>query len=746
MKDSRGDGEFPAGRGDFLLEIGCEEIPARMIGEALGDLCARVTGILDAAALSHDPPRPLGTPRRLSVLVAGVAMRQEDRVEEVTGPPVKAAFGRDGQPTQAAIAFARRVGADLSALRTVSTSKGDYLAARRAVAGRSASEILSESLPAAIAEMTFPKMMRWGPAGQPVRRFVRPVHWIVAMLGEQVVPFELFGVQTGCLTDGHRVLGQRQVRLPSAAAYEEALLSQGVVVDRAARRRTLAERLTELASSEGLRPLEDPDLLTEVADLVEHPGAVLGSFPGEFLALPREILVTALRHHQKAFSTERDGHLSNHFLCVADLESDPQGHVARGNEWVVVGRLEDARFFVTEDRKVPLAARREKLANVTFHAKAGSYLDKSDRIEAISAALAGRLSGAGLSVRGSALTRAAGVCKCDLTTGLVGEFPELQGVAGGIYIRAEAAGWDEADREAAGAAVGEHYRPAGSTDSLPRTLEARLLSLADKLDTLLALGRCIGLPKGSKDPFALRRAAYGAVRIATEGALPLRLREDLLGSAWPVVEARVARGAEGAGLEEILGFLLDRFQFWLKEKKSARYDTVSAVFLAAGGSGAHSTLPRIAEKVVALERLRELPDIAALIEMHKRCRNIDEQARQVDSGGVLETALKEDPEEAPALDDLARRLSEAEREIGRLMARDEFEDGMQRLAALRPALSRFFDHVLVMHPDPRQRGGRLDLVRKTGALIEEVADLKQIAISRQEMHDLLARLGTQAGP
>ena len=728
-------------KADLLLEIGVEEVPARMLAGAAEDLGARVVGVLDGAGLAHGEAKVFCTPRRLAVRVAAVATAQASREEEITGPPAAAAKGPDGKPTKAAIGFAQKMGVDVGALGVIATPRGDYLGVRRRVTGRTAAEILAEALPRQVASMAFPKTMRWGDG---TRRFVRPVHWIVALLGEAVVPLEIFGIEAGRETAGHRILGARKVAIAAAADYESTLLAQGIAADRDERRRALSRRLVEISGEEGVRPVEDAGLLEEVADLVEHPGAVLGSFPREFLALPREVLVTTLRHHQKSFSTETDEGLSNRFMVVADTDRDAEGHIRKGNEWVVVGRLEDARFFWQEDRKVPLASRKEKLAHVTFHAKAGSYAEKSARVEAVAVRLAGLVAGRGgaaarLSIE--ALRHAASLAKCDLTTGLVGEFPELQGIAGGLYARAETEAGSATHPQGAAEAIYDQYRPAGAGDDLPRTPEGSLLALADRLDSLAALARAIGLPTGSKDPYGLRRAALGAIRIVAETPIALGLAEIAAASA-DTVGKDVTAGKEGASEKDVLDFLVERFTWWLKEK-GAGYDTVNAVLGGAKGAWAlEETVPRIAEKVFALQRLREQPEFAALVEIHRRCRNILEQADgaskgKTEAGGA---GAKADPLEAGIADELLARVEEAEGGVGALMKKDAFEEALAKLVGLRPALTRFFDHVLVMHPEPGTREARLGLVRRTAVMIEEVADLRQISIAREELARLLARL------
>ena len=748
-----------SGRADLLIEIGCEEIPARMLEGASADFEAIVARVLSEGALAFEAPRRFATPRRLAVLFPSVQLRQEDREEELTGPPVKAAYGPEGQPTKAAHAFAQKAGVAVGALAVVTTPKGEYLSARRCVAGRGAGEVLASGLPAPVAAMSFPKSMRWGDGK---RRFVRPVHWVVALLGEEIVPVELLGIRAGRTSAGHRAIGARAIELRRPADYEPALGEQGIVADRAARRARLGQRMAELAASAGVELVADEHLAEEVADLVEHPGAVVGSFSADFLDLPPAVLTTTLRHHQKAFSTVANGALSNHFLSVADRRDDPEGHIRSGNEWVVSGRLEDARFFYREDMKVPFASRLERLETVTFHAKAGSYREKTERVRRIAGALAriaeeksrvvpakaGTQRVGGPAVDLGALDEAARLAKCDLTTGLVGEFPELQGIAGGIYIARQStealvvpakAGTQPAPLAATliAAAVADHYRPSGAGDDLPRTIEGRLLALADKLDTLAVLGTALGLPTGSRDPFGLRRAGSGIVRITAEAPLPLSFH-DLINS----IETK------GSDLFE---FLTERFKHWLKEHERASYDTINAVLLAADGTRwVSEPVPRVARKVLELESRRELPEIAALIEMHKRCRNIISKAEaegDFEVGEIHPISVQRDfagtEPEKQAYAALMESVRSMETQVHALLERDEFGNALDRLVEIYLPLKSYFEHVLVMHADRETRVQRLGPLRTTSLLIEQVADLKQISISREEMQE---RLGRLAGP
>ncbi|HKQ62344.1 MAG TPA: glycine--tRNA ligase subunit beta, partial [Candidatus Polarisedimenticolaceae bacterium] len=375
----------------LLLELGCEEIPARMIATAATDLAARVVAILDRAKLPHGPVQAWGGTRRLSVHVAEVAARVADERKLLLGPPAAAAFGADGTPTPAAIGFARKQGIDPATLGRVETDKGSYAGVERVVLGRSLGELLAEGLPAAVAAMSFPKTMRWGTGAH---RWVRPLHWLAALHGGEPLPLELFGVRAGRVSNGHRFLAPGPVDVAHADGYAAALRAAYVVIDPAERRRLLEERLAQAAARVGGALVPDAELLDEVADLVEWPGVVVGRFDPDFLDLPREILVTTLRHHQKSFCVQTSSGLSNSFLAVANTDRDPAGHVQRGNEWVVSGRLADARFFWDEDRKRPLADRLEELAKVAFHARLGSYREKAQRIERRAAELAERLSAA----------------------------------------------------------------------------------------------------------------------------------------------------------------------------------------------------------------------------------------------------------------------------------------------------------------------------------------------------------------
>ncbi|HXI02268.1 MAG TPA: glycine--tRNA ligase subunit beta, partial [Candidatus Saccharimonadales bacterium] len=516
--------------GTFLLEVGCEEIPAPMIPGALEDLASGLAEALGPLAAGAETFTGFGGPRRLTALLRKVLRREEDREEIVHGPPRSAAFDAGGRPTKAAEGFARKHGVAVNDLAIVTTPKGEVVAARRHVEGRTAAGILSGAVPEVLRRMRFRKTMRWGDQGF---LFVRPVHWILALFDGEVVPFEFMGARSGRTTLGHRFLGPGPHEIPDAGSYEEILSAKGAVVARhAERRKRILEAANRAASEAGGRLRSDEALVDELTFLTEHPAIIAGAFPEVFLELPEPVLMTAMRHHQKYLTIEGpDGRLRNAFVGVLGTEPDAEGLIRRGNEWVLKARLADARFFFREDQKLPLADRVPALSGVTFHAHLGSYADKSGRLGSLVDLLA-RATGTE-KTESAALMDAARLCKTDLTTGMVGEFPELQGVVGGIYARMQ--GHDEICARA----IEEHYRPSGAGEPIPSPGAPSLLALADKIDTLAVCFSAGLIPKGSADPYALRRAALGVLRILIENGMRLDL--------GPVLQAALAAAAGARG-------------------------------------------------------------------------------------------------------------------------------------------------------------------------------------------------------
>jgi glycyl-tRNA synthetase beta chain len=679
-----------------LFEIGCEEIPARMIAAAAADLRARVVAVLDAAGLVHGESRAWGGTRRLAVRVEDVAPSLPGSEQLVLGPPAAAAFGKDGTPTPAAAGFAKKQGIEPSALARIETDKGAYAGFRRMAPSRALGEVLASGLPAAVSGMSFPKAMRWG-AG--THRFVRPVHWLVALHGGDLLNLSMLGAVSGRSSEGHRFLAPGPVALDHADRYVDALREARVLVDPAARRAALLAALDAAAAKAGGSVAPDVALLDEVVELVEWPGVVAGRFDPSFLALPREILVTTLRHHQKSFSVSGPDGLLPAFLSVANTDRDPAGHVRRGNEWVVVGRLEDARFFWGEDRKRSLASRVDDLARVTFHKKAGSYEAKSQRIAALARALSARLGHD--RVDGETAAAAAGLAKADLVSGLVGEFPELQGIVGGLLLSAENAA------PALAAAVAEHYKPAGAADSIPQTAEGCVVALADRIDTMAELVAAGEVPTGSRDPFGLRRAAGGVFRIVAERDWPLSLH-DL---------ATVAGGKPG-----FAEFLDDRLDNWLADRGFTPNEILAVKRPKVSPEGfATWPIPVVLARLAIVATVRGRTDFAKLVELVKRVDNI--LAAAATAG---EDAAYHEPHDTALA--LKRAHDDVAPLIGAASASGDFTAVIRHMGELVQPVAKFFDDVLVLDPkNPAATRWRCQLLAGVRDTVTRDFDIRELA-------------------
>jgi glycyl-tRNA synthetase beta chain len=687
----------------LLLEIGCEEIPARMIAMAAQDLSVRVLAVLDAAGLTHGAARAWGGTRRLAVRVESVSGTLPGTEQLVLGPPATVAFREDGQPSPAGAGFAKKQGIDPAALEKIETDKGVYAGFRRAVAARTLEQVLAAALPASIAAMSFPKTMRWG-AG--TYRFVRPVHWVVALHGGAILNLEILGAVSGRASDGHRFLTPGPVAVEHADRYLDTLREARVLVDPDERRAALAAALDTAASGAGGAPVRDDALLDEIVELVEWPGVVAGRFDPSFLALPQEILVTTLKHHQKSFSVRGKDGLLPAFLSVANTDRDPAGHVRRGNEWVVVGRLEDARFFWGEDRKRTLASRVEDLKRVTFHKKLGSYEDKTRRVIAVAKAIAGKL---GSSVVDPAVvTGAAELAKADLVTGLVGEFPELQGIVGGLLLRAEGVQAGVAD------AVAEHYRPIGVEDSIPATAEGCVVAMADRIDTIAGLISVGEIPTGSRDPFGLRRAANGVFRILAERRWSLSMTDLFQLSGQDT---------------KFYAFLQDRLNNWLIDRGFAASEVEAVRRPKVSPTDFDQwSLRQILVRLDAVARLRGRPDFAKLVELTKRVDNIlAKQAETLEPAIASEAnlAFLEDHKSAIALrvahDAAVPRIRDAS-------AGNDFPAVVEQLSALVAPVATFFDDVLVLDPkNPGATYSRCTLLATVRTTVTRDFDIRELA-------------------
>ena len=730
---------------EFLFEIGLEEVPARMIAGAQAELQRRVVGMLErerlltphvlrdkaAQNMGHPsvghPVRSFSTPRRLAVWVVGVAARQPDAAEELVGPAVKIAY-KDGVPGPAAMAFAKKAGVDVGALKTVTTPKGEYLAATQVKAGRSAVEVIAEELPKELPGIYWAKNMYWR-AGKP-ERFVRPVRWLVALLGEVVVPVSFGGKTAGNTTRGHRVLaGDRPIAIGFPDEYEQTLLAAKVVADVEKRREVIRKALDRVTraipaaegSGERLRWREDHALVDKLTHLTEWPTVIAGEFERGYLTLPEEVLVTVMRDHQGYFAVEeqisgtgdrrsavsgQQGKLAAHFLAVLNTETDAKGEavIRHGNERVLRARFNDARFFWEFDQRISLFDRFDLLEKVTFQKDLGSYAAKSERVRAIAISLAELLVARDCEINRVALGTAARLAKTDLTTELVKEFTELQGQVGGLYARAQ--GWEEvAD------AIYDQYLPKSMEDRVPRTVEGAVLALADKVDTIVGMFG-LGLePTGSKDPFALRRAANGIVKILAEAepALPLTLGD--------VVDAASASEAVRVRVEI---FFAERLEFYLREAKGQAYDVVKAV-LAAGANDVRDAMAR-AEAVTAV---RGSEDFAAVSAAFKRMKNILAQAEEK---GFLKDRVEMPTQVSvePAQNGLMAAMVGIAGRYYKLADDREYVAALQLIATLRGPIDLFFEKVMVMVDDPYARSTRLSLLHSLVDNFSRIADFSEI--------------------
>src|SRR5271166_2581193 len=558
---------------DFLLEIGCEEIPARMIDAASQELRERVGALLTRERLGGGQITSFDTPRRLAVLASDISSAQSDIVEQTTGPSVNVAY-KDGQPTPAAHAFARKTGVDVSELERISTAKGEYITAKITKKGRTAAEILAQGLPKEIAAIYWPKNMYWR---KPNQRFVRPVRWLVAMLDRDAIPLELDGIHAGKISRGHRILSDGEVTIPAAgAAYAESLRAVKVLgrLEREQEIRKALDAATRTIA--GARWREDKALLDSVVNLTEFPSVILGSFDPQFLALPEEVLVTVMRDHQKYFALEdSQGKLLPHFLAVLNSDSDPQGLIRQGNERVLRARFNDARFFWQTDQKKSLLERLDLLRHVTFQKDLGSYYEKTRRVQRLCSWLCEIVKQGGIAVRAGVVHKAACMAKSDLTTELVKEFTELQGIVGGLYARAQQLDptLPESTRFAIADAIYDHYKPESAEDDVPRSLEGAMLSVGDKADTIAGMFALGLVPSGSKDPFALRRQANAIVRVIAEKKLPLRL-SDMMRDAragYQGSEAEKKFVDQEKFNESVRLFFRERLEFYLKDVRGYAY-------------------------------------------------------------------------------------------------------------------------------------------------------------------------------
>jgi glycyl-tRNA synthetase beta chain len=700
-------------RVEVLLEVGSEEIPAGMLPKAEKDLRANLEKLLAAENLSDGVTvETFSAPRRLVAHVLGVREKQADVVNEVTGPPKSVAYDAVGEPTRAAISFAEKQGLTLKELYVVKTPKGEYLAAKQVKRGRTAEQILSEILPRAIHDLSWPRSMTW--TGIDGARFIRPIRWIVAIVNSKPLKFSFAEVTAGDTTLGHRFLSKGPLRVKDFADFEKKLRANGVIVPPAERREKISKELAAHAKRGGYRVHEDAELLKLVTYLNECPSVLEGDFDPAYLALPDEILITVMRGHQKYFAVEKkNGEVAPHFLAVINLPRDPKGLVRAGHERVLRARLADAQFFWESDQKCRLADYLPKLERVTYESRLGSYRDKVERVRAIARWLSEQWFDRGLiQAHVSEADRAAELSKCDLATEMVREFTELQGIVGGLYARAQGEPDDVAD------AIYDHYRPVGLDDPIPRNLTGCAVALADKLDSIAGCFAVGLVPTGSSDPYALRRAALGVVKIILERKLPVSISLAVGSATKALLTNPPKRGVTPEQEAQVVDFLLDRAKFVLREREKFNYDEVNAVFRAGVDD-----LVDAQKRLVALKAIRKSKNFEPLAVSFKRIRNILEKSNfKKEESTAIQPELFEGSVERELFSAVRAAASkvQAEKRAGR------YQEALEVIAGLRKAVDDFFAGVMVMAEKEDVRKNRLALLSEILREFTTIADFAEL--------------------
>jgi len=700
-------------RVELLFEIGAEEIPAGMLPRAVAELKTILEKHLVAENLMEGATlETFGGPRRLTAVVRGIIAKQTDLDLEVTGPPKSVAYDNVGAPTRAAVSFAEKQGVGLHELLTVQTAKGEFIAAKVTKRGRTSFDLLYEILPRVIHDLSWPKTMTW--TGLKGARFIRPIRWIVGLLDGKPLKFSFGGVTAGAITSGHRFLGQPHIRVSNFADYEKKLRANGVIVRPEERREKIVRELESHAKRSGYHIHEDAHLLELVSYLNEFPSVIEGDFDPAFLELPDEILITVMRGHQKYFAVEkRGGELAPHFLAVINLAKDTKGLVRAGHERVLRARFADARFFWESDQKVKLADILPKLQKVTYESRLGSYFDKVERVRAIARWLAEQWYNLGvLQAHVADADRAAELAKCDLATEMVREFTELQGVVGGLYARAQGESEEIAD------AVYDHYRPVGLDDPIPRNLTGCAVALADKLDSIVGCFSVGVVPTGSSDPYALRRAALGIVKIILEKKLYVSLSSFIGAAAKALLAHPPKKGITEQQEKQVMEFLLERARFVLREKSGYAYDEVNAV-LRAGSDD----LVDVEKRLKALKAIRKTKNFEPLAVSFKRIRRILEKAGITNEAQPVNAELFEK--------DAERELYAAVRKTAAKVVEDKragkYQEALEEIAGLRKAVDQFFLDVMVMAEDEAVRNNRLALLAELLREFTTIADFSELA-------------------
>lgn len=685
---------------ELLLEIGTEEIPAGFIPQALADLETLARKELEANRIDFEGIKTFGTPRRLVLLVESVSEKQRDEEIRKIGPSKQSAFDSSGNPTKAAMGFAKGQSIPVESLTVIETDKGEYICASKKEAGRPTAELLPSVLPKLILSIHFQKSMRW--ADIPIR-FARPIHWILALFGGEVIPFEVGNVRSGNLTYGHRFLHPGPIPVREFNSYLQKTREAFVIVDPMERKKRIEEEMIREGAKVSGRALKDEDLLKEVVFLVEYPVALRGNFDQEFLSLPREVIIHSMKEHQRYFSLEDDhGVLIPHFICVSNMKARDPKVVVQGNEKVLRARLSDAAFFFRDDMKVPLEKRLDQLKAVVFQAKLGTSFEKVMRFKDLALFIANRIDP---KLR-EAVERASLLCKADLVTGMVGEFPKLQGIVGREYAHLSG------EKREVYEAIYEHYLPAFAGDRLPSSPVGDMVSLSDKLDTIVG---CFGVglsPTGTADPFGLRRQALGIIRIILEKKYPLSLME-LIEESGKLLNGKIERPFADVR-KEVLDFFRVRYQNFLLDKEYP-FDVTEAVL-----SISFDELLDVQGRIDALRKAREWKDFESIVIAFKRAMNIlkgSPPKKEINPSLFAESAEQ----------DLNQSFVKAKENIEFHLNKRDYESSLREMIRMKKPIDEFFDQVMVMVEDEGIRSNRLALLDGIGKLFLRIADFSKLS-------------------
>ena len=697
---------------DLLFEIGTEELPYQFVPAALAALRESAETLFKDARLTHGSIRLLGTPRRLTFMVEAMADRQAPAVKEVMGPSKAVAYDTSGNPTRALQGFMAGQRIELPELEIRETPKGEYVYAVKRDAGRPTATVLADLLPQLVTTLSFPKSMRWNATGL---KFARPIRWLLALYAGRAVSFDVGGVASGQRTWGHRFLvasagvSRQGIAVKDGQSYVQALQQHGVIADPDTRRAMITDQLTALAKTAHGVVHRDEELLEQAVFTVEYPHAILGTFHPDYLSVPKDVLMTAMKEHQGFFSlVKKDGSLLPAFISITNMKLRDMRLIQEGNERVLAARLADAKFFFDEDRKIKLIDRVDRLKGVTFHHKLGTIHQKTERVMKLAERLAAP------NAQGTICQRAALLCKADLLTGIVGEFPTLQGIMGGEYAR------HDGESSEVSRAIVEHYLPKTMEDRLPESAAGRILSLADRLDTIVAFFYVGVVPTGSEDPLGLRRHALAVVRLIIEGRLPVNL-VDTIRNAKDLIAQQEFRAHEGA---DPLEFITDRLRYYVRVVHGFRDDVIDALVKPALQNGKHGRFDLIDlyERMKALQGVTTRPEFDPLMIGFKRAHRLIEKEKWTKE--EIDPALFQHPSES----ELANKLAETKTTVPDLIERGEYHHALDALVRMKPAIDDFFNGVLVNADDERLRANRLSLLCAVDRLFLSVADFSHISV------------------